>query len=151
MKEKSTRIVIEFKEPSGQTNVLKNKGSKPNLLVIEMSPDQSMTLQLNASDPENKGEFKPVHIDLSPDKGDLAEAYENLIRDALLGDPTFFAHWDEVELSWAWVQPILDAFQKISCHFTCILRVVMDRLNQMLCLKKMVTTGGLMSRRIRSL
>ncbi|WFA86408.1 glucose-6-phosphate dehydrogenase [Paenibacillus amylolyticus] len=112
MNEKSTRIVIEFKEPSGQTNVLKNKGSKPNLLVIEMSPDQSMTLQLNASDPENKGEFKPVHIDLSPDKGDLAEAYENLIRDALLGDPTFFAHWDEVELSWAWVQPILDAFQE---------------------------------------
>ncbi|MNW56715.1 Glucose-6-phosphate 1-dehydrogenase [compost metagenome] len=92
--------------------MLKNKGSKPNLLVIEMSPDQSMTLQLNASDPENKGEFKPVHIDLSPDKGDLAEAYENLIRDALLGDPTFFAHWDEVELSWAWVQPILDAFQE---------------------------------------
>lgn len=110
MKEKSTRIVIEFKEPSGQSNVV--NGSKPNLLVIEMSPDQSMTLQLNASDPQNKGEFKPVHIDLSPDCEDLAEAYENLIHDALHGDPTFFAHWDEVELSWAWVQPILDAFQE---------------------------------------
>lgn len=112
MKEKSTRIVIEFKEPSGQGHLIKNNGSKPNLLVIEMSPDQSMTLQLNASDPENKGEFKPVHIDLAPDQGDLAEAYENLIRDALHGDPTFFAHWDEVELSWAWVQPILDAFNE---------------------------------------
>lgn len=112
MKEKSTRIVIEFKEPSGQGHLIKNNGSKPNLLVIEMSPDQSMTLQLNASDPENKGEFKPVHIDLAPNQGDLAEAYENLIRDALHGDPTFFAHWDEVELSWAWVQPILDAFNE---------------------------------------
>lgn len=110
MKEKSTRIVIEFKEPSGQTHSESNNGSKPNLLVIEMSPGESMTLQLNASDPENKGEFKPVHIDLSPDRENLAEAYENLIRDALHGDPTFFAHWDEVELSWAWVQPILDAF-----------------------------------------
>lgn len=112
MKEKSTRIVIEFKEPSGQGHLIKNNGSKPNLLVIEMSPDQSMTLQLNASDPENKGEFKPVHIDLAPNQGELAEAYENLIRDALHGDPTFFAHWDEVELSWAWVQPILDAFNE---------------------------------------
>lgn len=112
MKEKSTRIVIEFKEPSGQGHLIKNNGSKPNLLVIEMSPDQSMTLQLNASDPDNKGEFKPVHIDLAPNQGDLAEAYENLIRDALHGDPTFFAHWDEVELSWAWVQPILDAFNE---------------------------------------
>ncbi|WP_336782039.1 glucose-6-phosphate dehydrogenase [Paenibacillus illinoisensis] len=112
MKEKSTRIVIEFKEPSGQSNAAKSNGSEPNLLVIEMSPDQSMTLQLNASDPQNKGEFKPVHIDLAPDREDLAEAYENLIRDALQGDPTFFAHWDEVELSWAWVQPILEAFEE---------------------------------------
>ena len=112
MKEKSTRIVIEFKEPSGQGHLIKNNGSKPNLLVIEMSPNQTMTLQLNASDPDNKGEFKPVHIDLAPNQGELAEAYENLIRDALHGDPTFFAHWDEVELSWAWVQPILDAFNE---------------------------------------
>ncbi len=24
--------------------------------------------------------------------------------------PHFFAHWEEVELSWKWVQPILEAF-----------------------------------------
>ncbi|MNP49866.1 Glucose-6-phosphate 1-dehydrogenase [compost metagenome] len=42
----------------------------------------------------------------------VPEAYENLIFDALHGDSTFFAHWDEVELSWEWVQPILDAYEE---------------------------------------
>src|SRR5690606_27301310 len=39
------------------------------------------------------------------------DAYERLIGDALRGDATYFAHWDEVELSWRWVQPILEAFE----------------------------------------
>ncbi len=29
----------------------------------------------------------------------------------MLGNATFFAHWNEVELSWKWIQPILEAFQ----------------------------------------
>jgi glucose-6-phosphate 1-dehydrogenase len=35
-----------------------------------------------------------------------------LIFDAILGDSTFFAHWNEVELSQEWVQPILEAFKE---------------------------------------
>ncbi|GAA3327069.1 hypothetical protein GCM10020331_065560 [Ectobacillus funiculus] len=42
----------------------------------------------------------------------MPEAYERLIYDALIGDSTFFAHWKEVELSWEWVQPILEAFEE---------------------------------------
>ncbi|PRA73222.1 hypothetical protein CQ056_28345 [Peribacillus simplex] len=42
----------------------------------------------------------------------MPEAYELLIFDALRGDSTFFAHWDEVELSWKWVQPVLEAFEE---------------------------------------
>ena len=42
----------------------------------------------------------------------VPEAYERLIHDAVSGDATFFAHWREVELSWEWVQPILEAFEE---------------------------------------
>ena len=63
-------------------------------------------------DSRSKGEFKPVQIDIHSSGDELPEAYENLIRDALLGDSTFFAHWDEVEASWAWVQPILEAYEE---------------------------------------
>jgi glucose-6-phosphate 1-dehydrogenase len=112
MKDKSTRIVVEFKEPLKHASTKNEDGTAPNLLVIEIGPKEGITLQLNAEEPGLKGEFKPVHIDLYSHQENSPEAYENLIGDALNGDPTFFAHWDEVELSWQWVQPILDAFEE---------------------------------------
>ncbi|MNJ01057.1 Glucose-6-phosphate 1-dehydrogenase [compost metagenome] len=48
----------------------------------------------------------------SSGKRNVPEAYENLIFDAMRGDSTFFAHWNEVELAWKWVQPIQEAFQE---------------------------------------
>ncbi|MDP4097140.1 glucose-6-phosphate dehydrogenase [Paenibacillus sp. P96] len=112
MMEKSTRIVVEFKDPIAQLGSVKDSSLQPNLLVIEMSPNESITLQLNMNDPHHKGEIKPVNIELHSSQNDLPEAYENLIHDAMNGDATYFAHWDEVELSWEWVQPILEAFEE---------------------------------------
>lgn len=114
LKEKSTRIVIEFKEPLKQVKLGEDGSAAPNLLVIEMSPGESISLQLNTMDGAAKETFKPIRIDIDPGHGDLPEAYENLIHDALLGDATYFAHWDEVEASWAWVQPILEAYEENS-------------------------------------
>lgn len=111
MKDKSTRIVIEFKEPLKQSSANDNN-KQPNLLVFEISPDESIRLQLNTRDPKHKGEFRPMNIDFHASQDNVPEAYENLIHDALQGDSTFFAHWDEVELSWKWVQPILDAYEE---------------------------------------
>jgi glucose-6-phosphate 1-dehydrogenase len=109
MKDKSTRIVIEFKEPLKQSGA-NDDNKTPNLLVFEISPNEGISLQINTSDPLHKGKFKPMHIDFHECRENVPEAYENLINDALHGDSTFFAHWDEVELSWQWVQPILDAY-----------------------------------------
>jgi len=39
---------------------------------------------------------------------DLPDAYERLILDVMLGDPTLFPRRDEVEEAWEIVQPILD-------------------------------------------
>ncbi|MET3848713.1 glucose-6-phosphate dehydrogenase [Paenibacillus sp. OAE614] len=106
---KSTRIVIEFKEPL-TTATQAEQATVPNLLVIEIGPKEGITLQLNAKDPDHPNGFKPVYIDMYPDRKEAQEAYETLIHDALNGDSTFFVHWDEVDLSWQWVQPILEAF-----------------------------------------
>jgi glucose-6-phosphate 1-dehydrogenase len=112
MKEKSTRIVIEFKEPFSQYQIKQQKASAPNLLVIEINPNEGITLQLNSKDPLHKSEFEPIRINTNSIQPNTPEAYENLIYDAIRGDSTFFAHWDEVELSWKWVQPILDAYEE---------------------------------------
>lgn len=106
MKEKSTRIVVEFKNP------LKGlyKGERANLLVIEIAPNEKISLRLNSKNPAHGAELEPIEINFQVKQQDVPEAYERLIFDALQGDPTYFAHWDEVELSWQWVQPMLDAF-----------------------------------------
>jgi glucose-6-phosphate 1-dehydrogenase len=112
MKEKSTRIVIEFKNQGNRS--YKNNQMNPNLLIIEINPDENISIQLNSKNPLNNGKVEPVRINLSNDQISLGvpEAYERLIYDASNGDSTFFAHWNEVELSWEWVQPILNAFEE---------------------------------------
>ncbi|MEV5024559.1 glucose-6-phosphate dehydrogenase [Paenibacillus sp. LPE1-1-1.1] len=112
MKEKSTRIVIEFKEPLKQHSSANDDNKIPNLLVFEIGPNEGITLQLNTRNPQHKEEFMPMNIDFHTSPHDVPEAYENLLHDALHGDATFFSHWDEVELSWKWVQPILHAFEE---------------------------------------
>lgn len=104
MFDKSTRVVVEFKEPPGPAAAQGGESMAPNLLVIEIGPEERITLHSHTQSP-------PIPVDLPASRAHSPEAYENLIGDALNGDPTFFAHWDEVELSWQWVQPVLEAFR----------------------------------------
>ncbi|UOQ43987.1 glucose-6-phosphate dehydrogenase [Halobacillus salinarum] len=111
LEQKSTRIVIEFKNPLKDLYNNEEESTSPNLLTIEINPNESITLQLNSKSLTRDGKIEPVHINFSAKDKHLPEAYELLIFDALKGDPTFFAHWNEVELSWKWIQPILEAFE----------------------------------------
>ncbi|MBE5106089.1 glucose-6-phosphate dehydrogenase [Bacillus thuringiensis] len=114
MKEKSTRIVIEFKNTLKQQYQDNNPNAEPNLLIIEISPGENVSLQLNSKNPLKNGEIEPIRINFTCEQADVGvpEAYERLIHDAVSGDSTFFAHWREVELSWEWIQPILEAFEE---------------------------------------
>jgi glucose-6-phosphate 1-dehydrogenase len=42
--------------------------------------------------------------------GEVPEAYETLLLDALIGDPTLFARHDFVEASWSLISPIHEAW-----------------------------------------
>jgi glucose-6-phosphate 1-dehydrogenase len=57
--------------------------------------------------------LRPVTMDFrygSAFGGSGPEAYERLILDAMLGDPTLFARADEVSAAWRFVTPILEAW-----------------------------------------
>jgi glucose-6-phosphate 1-dehydrogenase len=112
MKKKSTRIVIEFKNPLKELYVNQNEEPTPNLLIIGINPNEGVSLQLNSKNPLKDGKIEPINIEFSADQDDVPKAYELLLIDAFEGDATFFAHWKEVELSWKWVQPILEAFEE---------------------------------------
>jgi glucose-6-phosphate 1-dehydrogenase len=111
LKEKLTRIVIEYKNPLEKHFEAEQKEDlAPNLLIIDVSPGEEVSLQLNSKNPLKDGKIEPVRIHYSTKDKSVPEAYEWLIYDAIIGDTTFFAHWRVVESSWKWVQPLLDAF-----------------------------------------
>jgi glucose-6-phosphate 1-dehydrogenase len=43
--------------------------------------------------------------------GEVPEAYETLLLDAMLGDATLFARHDFVEAAWALLTPVLEAWR----------------------------------------
>ncbi|WP_354702692.1 glucose-6-phosphate dehydrogenase [Brevibacillus panacihumi] len=102
MNEKSTRIVVQCKSSE--------EAELPNLVVIHVSPNQGMTLRLNLHAPGMPGQLEPVEMAYVPNQKHLPESYEMLLAEAMRGDRTHFAHWEEVELAWRWVEPILAAF-----------------------------------------
>ncbi|WKA60524.1 glucose-6-phosphate dehydrogenase [Planococcus shenhongbingii] len=109
LNKKSTQIVVEFKHKMVDSTKL--KGTSPNLLVLEISPNESISLRVNLKEASGN-QFKPVWINFSTNSENQPESYELLLFDAILGDPTFFAHWREVELSWEWIEPLLNAYQE---------------------------------------
>ncbi|RLL46575.1 glucose-6-phosphate dehydrogenase [Oceanobacillus piezotolerans] len=107
MQEKSTRIVVEFKNNGNDLY----GSTDPNLLVIEINPNESVTFHLNSKNPVNS-KMESINLDYTSNQEDVPDGYELLIYDAIRGDSSFFAHWNEVELAWKWVQPVLEAFEE---------------------------------------
>src|SRR5699024_241542 len=106
MTQKTTKIVVEFKDIP-MNLYYKTKGNKhPNLLVINISPTEGITLYLNAKKTGSGNQATPINLSYNHDKSDginTPEAYEKLIYDCMIGDTTNFTHWDEVSLTWQFV------------------------------------------------
>ncbi len=85
----------------------------PNALVLRIQPDEGITLRFGAKVPGQDFEVRSVSMDFSYGAAfveEPAEAYERLLHDALVGDPTLFIRTDEVERAWRIVQPLLDTW-----------------------------------------
>ncbi len=112
-----TQIVIEFLRPP---SVLFSKqfpqSIQSNALVIEIQPDEGISLEFNAKVPGTLTQIRTVDMEFSfgDDFGSYSpEAYERLLLDAMLGDATLFTRRDEVELAWAIVDPIRAWFDQL--------------------------------------
>jgi len=94
-----------------------NDGSRiePDVLAIRIQPDEGITLRFAAKVPGPSMVLRPVTMDFrygSTFGGSGPEAYERLILDALLGDPTLFARTDEVSAAWRFMTPILEEWER---------------------------------------
>jgi glucose-6-phosphate 1-dehydrogenase len=114
MTEKTTKIVIQFKEMPMNLYFKSEDQMHPNLLIIHIQPDEGLSIVLNGKKLTNTSETTPVKLDFCNncvDQLNTPEAYEKLLHDAILGDATNFTHWDEVALSWNFVDVIYNAWE----------------------------------------
>ena len=82
-----------------------------NALVIRVQPDEGITLRFGSKVPGSTMEVRDVNMDFSYGSAfaeDSPEAYERLILDVLLGEPSLFPVNEEVELAWEILDPVLD-------------------------------------------
>jgi glucose-6-phosphate 1-dehydrogenase len=87
----------------------------PDALVLRIQPDEGITLLFGAKVPGQTFEVRSVSMDFFYGAAFLEEApeaYERLLLDALVGDPTLFIRSDEVEQAWRICDPILDAWSE---------------------------------------
>ncbi|MGV0812565.1 glucose-6-phosphate dehydrogenase [Mycolicibacterium boenickei] len=82
-----------------------------NALVIRVQPDEGITLRFGSKVPGHIMEVRDVSMDFSYGSAfaeESPEAYERLILDVLLGEPSLFPVNAEVELSWKILDPALE-------------------------------------------
>ena len=82
-----------------------------NALVIRVQPDEGITIRFGSKVPGSTMEVRDVNMDFSYGSAfaeDSPEAYERLILDVLLGEPSLFPVNAEVELSWEILDPVLE-------------------------------------------
>jgi glucose-6-phosphate 1-dehydrogenase len=90
------------------------RGLHPNALILRIQPDDGITLRFGAKVPGQAFEVRDVLMDFSYGAAfleDPPDAYERLLLDALVGDPTLFIRSDEVQQAWRIVDPLLEAWQ----------------------------------------
>jgi glucose-6-phosphate 1-dehydrogenase len=107
---RTTEIAIQFRRPPLQ--IFKRTSPTPvapNLLIVNVQPDEGISLRFEAKLPGTRMQIAPVMMNFryrTAFGGTVPEAYETLLLDAMLGDPTLFARHDFVEAAWALITPV---------------------------------------------
>jgi glucose-6-phosphate 1-dehydrogenase len=110
-----TEVAMEFNPvPHLPFAASQTEQLNPNALVLRIQPDEGITLRFGAKVPGQAFEVRSVSMDFFYGAAFLEEtpeAYERLLLDALVGDPTLFIRSDEVAQAWRIVDPVLTAFE----------------------------------------
>jgi len=111
--ERVTEIFIQFRCVPHSIFEGPGTGLKPNSLLIEIQPEENITLSLMAKVPgldQDGVRLREVPLKIAmPDAFAEAErriAYERLLLDLIKGDQTLFVRRDEVEAQWHWIDAI---------------------------------------------
>lgn len=119
LEKRITEIAVQFKAPPHKLfSSMDNTGlrsimalNSPNVLVMRIQPDQGISLKFATKQPGPTTQLRWLTMDFKYGTafGDRTpSAYERLILDCMIGDPSLFARSDFVESSWTLLQPLID-------------------------------------------
>jgi glucose-6-phosphate 1-dehydrogenase len=112
----TTEIAMQFKGvPHLPFKAIDATDLGPNVLIVRVQPDDGITLRFGAKVPGQDFRVRSVAMDFTyaetfPEES--PDAYERLLLDALVGDPTLFIRQDEVRNAWKICDPILEAWHE---------------------------------------
>lgn len=87
----------------------------PNVLVMQIQPEEGISLKFATKQPGQTTQIRWLNMDFKYGAAfgvRSPSAYERLIHDCLLGDPSLFARTDQVDISWSIIEPIMEAWEK---------------------------------------
>jgi glucose-6-phosphate 1-dehydrogenase len=111
---RATEIAVQFKRPPTALFEADAEGAGgANQLVLRIQPNEGASLAFQAKVPGSRRRLQQVRMDFRYGTSFASpppEAYERLLLDVMLGDPTLFTRIDEVENAWRFLDPVLDAW-----------------------------------------
>jgi glucose-6-phosphate 1-dehydrogenase len=115
-----SEIVVTFRKPPFSLfRATPIESLEPNQLVINVQPDEGITLTFGAKRPGPTMGIGGVGMRFSYEDyfgSAPATGYERLLYDALLGDQTLFQRADMVEHGWSVVAPVLDVWSALTAR-----------------------------------
>jgi glucose-6-phosphate 1-dehydrogenase len=99
-----TEIRVQFRRPPHLTfGRDATRDLEPNAITLRIQPEEGISLRFGAKVPTANMNIRSVNMDFlyaSSFLVDAPDAYERLLLDCMLGDPTLFTRSDEVEAAW---------------------------------------------------
>ncbi|MEN8190631.1 MAG: glucose-6-phosphate dehydrogenase [Thermodesulfobacteriota bacterium] len=116
MTAKRSEVVIYFKQLPHNIFKESYKHLPQNKLIIRLQPDEGVEIEMLNKEPGiGKGvKLQKTMLDLSFSEAfnseRVADAYERLILETMIGNQSLFIRRDEVERAWAWIDSIQQAW-----------------------------------------
>jgi glucose-6-phosphate 1-dehydrogenase len=111
-----TEIRVQFKRPPHLTfGRDATRELEPNSMTLRIQPEEGISLRFGAKVPAAGVVIRSVNMDFLYTTSflvDAPDAYERLILDCMLGDPTLFTRSDEVETAWRFIDVIEESWSK---------------------------------------
>jgi len=115
MQQQLAEIVVTFDEVPHAIFDKPNSALARNRLVIQLQPEERITLTILAKTPGEGMRLKPVNLNLhfaEAFKQPQVDAYERLLMDVVRGNLTLFMRRDELDAAWKWIDPIRAAWEQ---------------------------------------